>query len=182
MTGLPRTADIVIVGGGVHGVSLAYHFARKKAGRVLLVEQKFLASGPTGRSTAMVRRYYGMDFFTRTASAAADVFQHWRDVIGGGDPGFQQVGYLVLVGQAEAERLRSNVARAQELGARVELVLGADTKRLVPEMMVDDIALASYEAESGYADPSSTTTALATRAGELGARLVQVRAGGSTPH
>jgi sarcosine oxidase, subunit beta len=113
MPTLPRTADVVIVGGGVHGASLAYHFARKKAGRVVLIERKFLASGPTGRSTAMVRRYYGMDFFTRTASAAADVFQHWTDVIGGGDPGFQQVGYLVLVGEDEAHTLRHNVTRAR---------------------------------------------------------------------
>src|SRR6516162_8771655 len=110
MASLPRSADIVIIGGGVHGASLAYHFARKRAGRVVLVERRFLASGPTGRSTAMVRRFYGLDFFTRTASAAADIFQRWRDVIGG-DPGFQQVGYLVLVGPGEAEHLRRNVAR-----------------------------------------------------------------------
>src|SRR3989454_9025532 len=72
MVDVPKTADIVIVGGGVHGASLAYHFARKKAGRIVLIEKKFIASGPTGRSTALVRRFYAMDFFTRTASAAAE--------------------------------------------------------------------------------------------------------------
>jgi sarcosine oxidase subunit beta len=173
---LPRTADVVIIGGGVHGASLAYHCARKQAGRVLLVERKFLASGPTGRSTAMVRRYYGMDFFTRTASAAADVFQHWAEVIGGGDPGFRQVGYLVLVSEDEVPALRRNVARAQEIGARVQLVPPGDVKALVPQIAVDDLALASYESESGYADPSSTTTALANRAKELGAMIVQYQA------
>jgi sarcosine oxidase subunit beta len=176
MATLPRTADVVIIGGGVHGASLAYHFARKQAGRVLLVEKKFLASGPTGRSTAMVRRYYGMDFFTRTASAAADVFQQWAEVIGGGDPGFRQVGYLVLVGEDEAPILRRNVTRAQEIGARVQLIQPNDVKALVPEIAVDDLALASYEPESGYADPSSTTTALADRARALGATIVQYQA------
>lgn len=172
MASLPPTADVVIIGGGVHGASLAYHFARKRAGQVVLIERKFLASGPTGRSTAMVRRFYGLDFFTRTASAAADVFQRWRDVIGGGDPGFQQVGYLVAVGPDEAEHLAGNVARAQAVGARVRLISPTEVKALVPAMAVDDLAAASYEAESGYADPFSTTIALADRARELGATIV----------
>jgi sarcosine oxidase subunit beta len=174
MAEIPRTADIVIVGGGVHGASLAYHFARKKAGRAVLIEKKFIASGPTGRSTALVRRFYAMDFFTRTASAAAEIFRHWREVIGGdGDPGFQQVGMLVLVGADKAPNLERNARRAQELGARVELINPVDVKALVPHVNVEDVALASYEAESGYADPSSTANALVNRARELGATIIQ---------
>src|SRR5919201_2427721 len=120
MVDLPRTADIVIIGGGVHGASLAYHLARKKAGRVVLIEKKFVASGPTGRSTALVRRFYAMDFFTRTASRAAEIYRHWKDVIGGdGDPGFRQVGLLVLCGAADEAHLRYNAAQAQKLGAGV---------------------------------------------------------------
>src|SRR5499426_3564126 len=153
MSDLPRTADFVVIGGGVHGASLAFHLARKKAGRILLIEKKFIASGPTGRSTALVRRFYAMDFFTRTASAAAEVFRHWKDVIGGdGDPGFQQVGMLVLAGAAAAPHLRHNALRARELGARVALLDPPEVTALVPPVNVDDIALASYEAESGYAD------------------------------
>jgi sarcosine oxidase subunit beta len=176
MADLPRTADVVIVGGGVHGASLACHLARKKAGRVVLIEKKFIASGPTGRSTALVRRFYAMDFFTRTASAAAEVFRHWKDVIGGdGDPGFQQVGLLVLAGADKAAYLRENAGHAQKLGARVALVSPSDVTALVPAVNVDDLALASYEAESGYADPTSTANALVNRARELGATIVQYR-------
>ena len=167
-------ADVVIVGGGVHGASLAYHLARKKAGRVVLVEKRFIASGPTGRSTALVRRFYAMDFFTRTASAAAEIFRHWKDVIGGdGDPGFQQVGMLVLAGVDTAPHLRHNALRARELGAKVALLDPPEVKTLVPSLGIDDVALASYEAESGYADPSSTANALVNRARELGAVIVQ---------
>jgi len=132
MVDVPRTADVVIVGGGVHGASLAYHLARKKAGRVVLIEKKFIASGPTGRSTALVRRFYAMDFFTRTASAAAEVFRRWKDVIGGdGDPGFQQVGLLALAGPDKAAHLRHNALQAQKLGAAVALISPADVKALV---------------------------------------------------
>ena len=173
-TAAPRAADIVVIGGGVHGASLAYHLARKKAGRVVLVEKKFIASGPTGRSTALVRGFYAMDFFTRTGSAAAEVFRHWRDVIGGdGGPGFQQVGMLALAGPEHAPHLRHNALRAREIGAKVTLISAAEVKALVPAVNVDDIALASYEAESGYADPSSTANALVNRARELGAIIIQ---------
>src|SRR5437899_8804115 len=155
MAMLPRTADVVIVGGGVHGASLAYHLARKRAGQVVLLERAHLASGPTARSTALVRRFYGLDFFTRTASAAADVFQRWGDLIGG-DPGFRQVGFLVLAGPEEAVPLERNVHRARRIGARVELLSAADVMALVPGIDARDVVRASYEAESGYADPVST--------------------------
>jgi sarcosine oxidase subunit beta len=176
MADVPRTADIVIIGGGVHGASAAYHFARKKAGRVVLIEKKFIASGPTGRSTALVRQFYAMDFFTRSACAAHAMFRHWKDVIGGdGDPGFQKVGMLALAGPDQAANLRRNAQRAAELGAGVALLSPDELKRLVPAMRVDDLALASYEADSGYADPSSTANALINRARELGATIIQYR-------
>jgi sarcosine oxidase, subunit beta len=173
MPDVPRAADVVVVGGGVHGASVAYHLARRGARRVVLVERKFLASGPTGRSSALVRRFYAMPFLTRTANGSADVFRHWVDAVGGGDPGFRQVGILWLVGPDRADNLRANVRRARELGANVVPLGRAEVQALVPAMNVDDVALGGYEAESGYADAAMTTNAFATRAGELGATVVQ---------
>ncbi|MBI3977417.1 MAG: FAD-binding oxidoreductase [Chloroflexi bacterium] len=176
MADIPTTADIVIVGGGIHGASLAYHLARKKAGKVVLVEKKFLASGPTGRSTALIQRMYPVDFHTRSASAAADIFQNWGQIVGGGDPGFRQVGYLILANAEAADNLKTSVARARKVGSRVQLISPEDVKAIVPGMNVEDVAAASYEAESGYADPASTTNALGNRARELGATIVQYTA------
>jgi sarcosine oxidase, subunit beta len=173
VVGLPRTADVVVVGGGVHGASLAYHLARKKAGRVVLLERKFLASGPTGRSSALVRRFYAMDFLTRTANASANVYQCWAEIVGAGDPGFRQVGLLWLVGPESAAHLRANVGRAQELGAPLRLLAPDDVRALVPAMAVDDVALAAHEPESGYADATATTNGFAERARELGATIAQ---------
>jgi sarcosine oxidase, subunit beta len=170
---LPATADIVVIGGGVHGASLAYHLARKQAGRVVLVEKKFVASGPTGRSTALVREFYAMDFFTRTGMAAVQTFSRWAEVIGGGDPGFRPVGLLVLAGADDAPHLRRNALRARELGARVDLVSPDEVRALVPQMATGDLAVASWEPGSGFADPSSAANALARRARDLGAVLVQ---------
>lgn len=173
MTDVPGTADVVVVGGGVHGASVACHLARRKAGRVVLVERKFLASGPTGRSSALVRRFYAMDLLTRTGDASASTFQRWAEVIGGGDPGFRQVGVLWLAGADTAPHLGDNVRRARELGVRVDLLEPDDVRRLVPELSVHDVVAGAHEPESGYADPSSTTNALVARARELGATILQ---------
>jgi len=173
MASVPRAADAVVVGGGVHGASVAYHLARRGARNVVLVERRFLASGPTGRSSALVRRFYAMPFLTRTANGSADVFRHWGERVGGGDPGFRQVGILWLVGPDRAANLRANVQRARELGADIRVLEPAEVHALVPAMAVDDVALGAHEPESGYADAAMTTNALATRAGELGATVAQ---------
>jgi glycine/D-amino acid oxidase-like deaminating enzyme len=173
MPDLPRTADVVVVGGGVHGASVAYHLARRRAGRVVLVERKFLASGPTGRSSALVRRFYAMDFLTRTGNTSAQLFQRWAEAIGGGDPGFRQVGILWLAPPDRAANLGDNVRRARAQGVRIDLLTPEELKALVPAMAVDDVAVGAHEPESGYADASSTTNALAARARELGATIVQ---------
>jgi sarcosine oxidase subunit beta len=165
-------ADVVVIGGGVHGASVAYHLARGGAGRVVLLERRFLASGPTGRSTALVRRFYGIDVLTRTASAAADLFRSWDEAIGG-DPGYREVGFLVLAGPADASALAANATRARGLGARVERLSAAEAGRLVPGLVTSDVAGASFEVESGYADPVATTQALARRAQDLGASVIQ---------
>src|SRR5256885_7260962 len=118
MVDVPRTADFVIIGGGVHGASLAYHLARKNAGRVLLIEKKFIASGPTGRSTALVRRFYAMDFFTRTASAPPGMFPHMKDAGGGGrGPGISTGGLLVLPRPDPPPFLRAQTLPAPPLAA-----------------------------------------------------------------
>ena len=173
MADLPRTADVVVVGGGVHGASVAYHLARRRAGRVVLVERKFLASGPTGRSSALVRRFYAMDFLTRTGNASAQRFQRWAEDIGGGDPGFRQVGIMWLAGEDRAANLRENVRRARALGVNVNLLTPGEIKALVPAINADDLAVAAHEPESGYADAASTTNALAAAARDLGATIVQ---------
>jgi sarcosine oxidase, subunit beta len=169
---IPRTADIVIVGGGVHGASLAYHLARKGAGRVVLLEKHFLASGPTGRSTGLVRRWSGQDFLTRTGNRAMHIFRNWSEIIGG-DCGYHEVGFLAIADAAGAPTLQNMVRRARELGSPVELIEQNQIKTIVPEMAVDDLALAAWEPDSGYADASLTTTTLARRARDYGATIVQ---------
>jgi sarcosine oxidase, subunit beta len=169
---IPKTADIVVIGGGIHGVSLAYHLARKGAGRVVLLEKQFLASGPTGRSTGLVRRWSGQDLLTRTGNQSIDYFRNWPELIGG-DCGYHEIGFLAVADEIHESALREIVRRARELGSSIELVEPSELRALVPEMAVDDLALASWEPDSGYVDASLATTTLAQRARDDGATIIQ---------
>src|SRR5262249_6799523 len=153
MPSVPRTADVVVVGGGVHGASVAYHMMQRGARHVVLVERKVLASRPTGRASALVRRFYAMPFLARTANGSADVFRHWGERVGGGDPGFRQVGILWLVGSDRAANLRENVSRARELGANVRVVAPAEIQALVPAIALDDVTPGAYDPHAPYPPP-----------------------------
>src|SRR6266704_5139657 len=84
---MSETADIIIIGGGVMGASIAYHLAKQRVGKVMLLERQALCNGTTGRSGAIVRQHYSNDFTTRMARDCLSVFQHFDELIGG-DCGF----------------------------------------------------------------------------------------------
>lgn len=92
------TADIVVVGGGVIGTSIAMHLALIGSGRVVLVEQGHLAGGASGLSGAMVREHYLHPALVRMSMEARSVFRNFAEVIGG-DVRFRQTGRLQLFPQ-----------------------------------------------------------------------------------
>src|SRR5256884_8445468 len=112
---ISETADILIIGGGVMGASIAYHLAKQGGGRIVLLEREALCNGTTGRSGAIVRQHYSNDFTIRMAKESLRVFQHFDEVIGG-DCGFTTTGMLVTVDEQGTEVLRANVALQQEQG------------------------------------------------------------------
>jgi glycine/D-amino acid oxidase-like deaminating enzyme len=169
---LPRTAEVVVVGGGSTGASIAYHLARRGVRGVLLVEQGSLAGGATGRSSAIVRQHYAYPVTARMAKLALEAFERFDEVIGGVS-GFTRTGYLALVAGEDREALAGNVALQRSVGVRTQVVGPAELRELVPQMFTGDLAAAAYEPDAGYADPAGTTAALARRARELGARLVE---------
>lgn len=167
---MTRTADIVIIGGGVMGASIAYHLAARRAGRVILVEKGWLASGPTGKSSAIIRQHYSNAVTAAMALHSFQVFRDFSDIIGG-SAGFVQTGFLILTAAKDRDGLAANVALQQRVGIRTSLVSADDLKDLAPHLDVRDLVAAAYEPDSGYADPVKTTTALAARAQALGAEV-----------
>ena len=169
---LLRTADVVVIGGGVIGTSVAYHLARMGAGRVVLLERKQLASGATGTSSGLVRMHYDNPLEAEIAFKSLETFQRFDEIVGG-DCGFVRTGFLRTVKPHDLERLKANVAMLQALGVNTWLVTGDEIGEIAHYLHVEDIPLAAYEPESGYADPHLTTMGFADAARRHGARIFQ---------
>lgn len=165
------TSDILIIGGGVHGASLAFHLAQRGA-QVTVLEKQFVGAGATGRSSGLVRMHYGTEVDSRLAWESFQYFRDWKNRVGG-ECGFTRAGFVQIVQREAQATLRANVARQQHIGIPTLLVTADDVKRLAPSFHTDDFEIAAYEPESGYAMPSDTANALMHAARERGARLVQ---------
>lgn len=164
-------ADVVVVGGGVVGASVAFHLARLGAGAVMLLERsERLAAGATGRSGALVRTHYTNEPEAAMAWAAVPWFEDWADRVGG-SCGFVQTGFAQLVLPEDNDLLRANVAMQQLVGIDTRVVDAAELRVLEPALAVTDGELAAYEPRSGYADPVATTEGFAAAAQRHGATV-----------
>ena len=168
---MSNTADVIVIGGGVQGSSLAYHLARRGV-KVIVIEKQFVGAGATGRSSGLVRMHYDTEVDSRLAWVSFQYFRNWSEIIGG-DCGFTRTGFIQIVEPARVDALKANVKMHQEIGIPALLVTAADVSRLASYLVTDDIELAAYEHESGYAMPSDTAAALMTAGRAKGARLMQ---------
>jgi sarcosine oxidase subunit beta len=163
--------DAIIIGGGIHGASLAYHLSIHNL-KSLILDKQFIASGATGRSSGLVRMHYDLELESRLAWISYGYFKHWRDKVGG-ESGFTRTGFMQFVEPEKTSSLRANIKMQQKLGIPTLSIDGEDVGRLAPNFYREDIQYAAYEPESGYADPSSCTQSFIDRARENGSGLVQ---------
>ena len=163
---------MVIVGGGISGVCLAWQLAERGQRAVLLLERDYLAAGPTGRSGAVVRCHYSTPTLVRLALEGRRFFEQAADLIGD-DCGYRSVGFLALAGEADRPTVEAKVRMQREAGLDVRLLTGAEIRELEPALELGPIALAAHEPDSGYADAVRTTRAVARRAVQLGVEIRQ---------
>ncbi|WP_231503012.1 FAD-binding oxidoreductase [Blastococcus sp. URHD0036] len=159
---------VVVVGGGLIGLSIARALTARGVGEVLVLERSSLVSGGTGKSSGIVRAHYGVPSIAAMALRSLPVFEEL-----GAEVGFRQVGYAVLVGDENAEPLKANTAMHQSLGIEVDLIDPAELQAMWPMLNVDDVALASYEARGGFADATQLALHFGRVARDGGARIRQ---------
>jgi sarcosine oxidase subunit beta len=164
---LPKTADIVILGAGVMGASIAFHLAKRRAGKIVVLDKDHVGRGGSGRSSALVRMHYSFPPEVQLALISLRMFQNWKEVVG--HPGdFRKTGFVRIVHPNEEARLKLNVGMQCALGARVELIGKNDLQQLEPDWNVDDVELAAYEPDSGYGDGAGVAGDFLGAARDLG--------------
>jgi glycine/D-amino acid oxidase-like deaminating enzyme len=153
---LSRTADVVIIGGGVTGTSIAYHLAVRGLRNILVLERRFLAAGGTGRSVGIIRQLYPTAETTRMVRRSLEVYRHFGDAVGG-TSGYVGCGALIGVSAAMRPRLETVLTQQRHLGVRADLLEAADAARVEPRIDASTVDAVLYEPESGYADPTAVT-------------------------
>jgi sarcosine oxidase subunit beta len=165
---MAQVSDILVVGGGVMGTSIAYHLARRRAGRVVLLEKSFLGAGSSGKSGAIIRQYYSNRLTAAMAQQGLRVFEHFEDVVGG-PPVFTHTGMVLVVPERDRVSLEANVALQRELGIDTRILSAHELAEIDPNARLADDELAAYEAEAGFVEAVQVVASYADAARREGA-------------
>lgn len=167
---MKSTADVVVVGGGVIGASLLFNLGRLGVTDTLLLEKDVLGSGSTGRSQAICRMHYSNPVTAIMAWESLGIFSNFKEVVGG-ESGFVETGYLVVVTAEDSVGLARNVSMQYRLGIDTMRVTAADLRDIAPMVAVSEGEFMAWEPKSGYADPYMVTTSYGSAAREMGAEI-----------
>lgn len=168
-------ADVVIVGGGVIGCSVAFYLARAGVTRVVLLERAKLASGVTGICPGGIRQQFDDEADCLLAQRSVAFYEHIDEILEPEHPfTFEKSGYLFLAdSDAGLERFRRNVALQNRLGIPSEILTTGDVSRLLPAINAEGVVGAAFCRADGFIeDCHGVTYALATRARVLGVRVI----------
>jgi sarcosine oxidase subunit beta len=169
----PRHASVVVVGGGVIGLSAAYHLAASGVPDVVLVERDELGSGSTCKAAGGVRAQFSDAVNIQLGLRSLRTFETFREQFGQ-EIDLQQVGYLFLLERPEhVELFEKNVALQNELGVPSRMIEVAEAQRLSPLIDPEGLLAAAYSPTDGHCTPESVVLGYASAARRAGARLLR---------
>lgn len=165
---LKRTADVVIVGGGVQGCATAYNLAKMGVKDIVVLEKGTICSGSTGRCGAGIRAQWGTEMNCRFGLACVEKFEQLHEELGM-DCGLNQSGYLMVAYKdSEFEQLKKSMKLQNSLGINTRVVDYSEARQICPGLAADDAVGFTFHHRDGHADPFLTTFAYMEAAKRLG--------------
>lgn len=173
MSAVPSEAEIVIIGGGVLGTSIAFHLAKAGAKDVVLIEKNELTHGSTWHAAGMVGQLRASRNLSRMLQESVKIYEG-LEAETGLSSGWRRTGSLRLISNAGRmlEAKRSNTI-AKSVGLAADIISPEEVRRLFPIVEINDILGALYVPGDGVADPTSLTLSLAAGSRKYGARIFQ---------
>jgi sarcosine oxidase subunit beta len=170
---LPKTADIVIIGGGVMGASALYHLAQRGMKNIVLLEkEEFFGTGATGRCAGGVRYQFSTEINVRLSLESLPMIERFRDEIGQ-DVNYRQCGYLlVATDEKDKAAFQHNVEMQNRLGVGTQLLSGDEVRARLPLMRFPDALAGTFNQKDGLVDPNSVVMGYVSAAQRLGAKAI----------
>ncbi len=169
-----RTADFLIIGGGIIGCSIAYNLAARRAGHIVVLERdELLGQGSTGRCAGGFRLQFSSRVNICLSLESVRIMEHFAEEVG--TPlELHQDGYLFLLTRGEdLDSFRRSVVLQQSLGVPVEWLTPQEAARLVPGLQTGDVLAATFCARDGIVDVGGLLNGYAMRARELGVEFIR---------
>lgn len=166
------SSDVVIIGGGIVGISIAYHLAKKGCSNVIVLEkERLIGSGSTSKGAGGIRQQFSTEINIRLSMESVKIFEQLADEIGCKDL-FYQNGYLFLLStEEEMESFKKNVVLQRDMGLEVDILSPGDVKSMIPFVNTDDLLGATFCGTDGYADTDGVLQGFAREAKRLGVEI-----------
>jgi sarcosine oxidase, subunit beta len=170
---LPKTSEVVVVGGGVMGASTAYHLALRGCQDVLLLEREsFFGMEATGKCAGGIRYQFSTEINVQLSKLSLPMLERFEEELG--QPiDLDLCGYLFLLTEEEdLEVFRQDVEMQQRLGVGTEWLEPAQLSDLVPLIDLEGVLAGTFNPHDGLADPNSVVQGYISGASRLGAKLL----------
>ena len=170
---MEKTADIVIIGGGIVGLSVAYYLALKKAGKIVLFEKGQLGEGSTSRCVGGIRTQFSTEINIRFSLESLKTFEQFKEEFGVA-PDFRRIGYLFLATtEREREVFTENIGLQKKFNIPVEFLNSDEIGSRWPYLRMEDVLGGTFCARDGYAGPNEILSGFASGAKKAGVRIYE---------